>query len=78
MDLVSGDIVHGGDPVLRWQISNVHLDTDPAGNIKISKKKTKHGEKVDGLVALAMAYGSWIQNTTDASPPIDYSTILSL
>lgn len=78
MDLVGGHIVHGGDPVLRWQIGCVHLDTDPAGNVKISKKKTKLGEKVDGLVALAMAYGIWIIETHDPTPSIDFSQIISL
>ena len=52
---VSGDLCHAGNPVLRWMCSNVHIEEDPAANIKINKKKSK--EKVDGMVALAMAIG---------------------
>ena len=52
---VSGGLRHGGNPVLRWMCSNVHIEEDPAANIKINKKKSK--EKVDGIVALTMAIG---------------------
>ena len=46
---------HGNHKVLAWNCSNCVLETDAAGNIKISKKKSY--EKVDGMVALAMAVG---------------------
>jgi phage terminase large subunit-like protein len=46
---------HGGHPVLRWMASNVAVRQDPAGNIKIDKAKST--ERVDGMVALAMAVG---------------------
>lgn len=52
---LSGSIIHGGNPVLRWMCSNVAIVEDAAGNIKISKDKCK--EKVDGMVALAMCIG---------------------
>ena len=48
-----GKFRHGGNPVLRWMVSNVQIESDSAGNIKMSKKKSR--EKIDGLVALAMA-----------------------
>jgi phage terminase large subunit-like protein len=53
--VVAGNMRHGGNPVLRWMCSNVAIEEDPAANIKINKKKSK--EKVDGMVALAMAIG---------------------
>lgn len=53
--VVGGNLRHGGNPVLRWMASNVMIESDPAANIKINKKKSK--EKVDGMVALAMAIG---------------------
>ncbi len=53
--VVNGDLQHAGNPVLRWMISNVQLETDPAANIKINRKKAR--EKVDGVVALVMAIG---------------------
>ncbi|MBA7686476.1 hypothetical protein ES703_94923 [subsurface metagenome] len=53
--VVSGDLRHGGNPVLRWMASNVMIEEDPAANIKVNKKKSK--EKVDGIIALVMAIG---------------------
>ena len=51
--LMEGRIIHGGNPVLRWMAGNVVIDTDPAGNIKVTKAKSK--EKIDGIVAAIMA-----------------------
>ena len=51
--LMEGQIIHGGHPVLRWMAGNVVIDTDPAGNIKVTKAKSK--EKIDGIVAAIMA-----------------------
>ena len=51
--LMEGRIIHGGNPVLRWLAGNVVIDTDPAGNIKVTKAKSK--EKIDGIVAAIMA-----------------------
>jgi phage terminase large subunit-like protein len=44
---------HGGNPVLRWMVSNVTVTQDPAGNLKPDKKKST--EKIDGVVAAIMA-----------------------
>lgn len=51
---LSAEINHDGSPVLEWMINNVMLRFDPAGNIKIDKAKSS--EKVDGAVAMVMAY----------------------
>ena len=53
-------INHENDPVLRWMCSNILLQTDSAGNLKIDKAKSR--ERVDGQVALAMAIGAWLIN----------------
>ena len=44
---------HGGNPVLRWMADNVVVVTDPAGNIKPAKEKSR--EKIDGITATIMA-----------------------
>ena len=31
-------IAHGGHPVLRWMMDNIYIRTDPAGNIKRTRK----------------------------------------
>ena len=46
-------IAHGGHPVLRWNMDNFYIRTDPAGNIKADKEKST--EKIDGAVATIMA-----------------------
>lgn len=46
-------IAHGGHPVLRWNMDNIYIRTDPAGNIKTDKEKST--EKIDGAVATIMA-----------------------
>jgi phage terminase large subunit-like protein len=56
---LSHEITHDGNPVLEWMMSNVILRLDPAGNIKIDKAKST--EKVDGAVAMVMAYAQIMQ-----------------
>jgi phage terminase large subunit-like protein len=51
--ILSGQVRHGGHPVLRWMAGNVAVEQDPAGNVKPSKKKST--ERIDGVVALVMA-----------------------
>jgi phage terminase large subunit-like protein len=46
-------LAHGANPVLRWMADNLVVDTDPAGNVKPNKKKSR--EKIDGIVAGLMA-----------------------
>ena len=58
--LMEGNMVHGGHPVLRWMAGNVVIDTDPAGNIKVTKARSK--EKIDGIVAAIMALDRCIRN----------------
>jgi phage terminase large subunit-like protein len=42
-----------GSPVLDWMLGNVHLYTDPNGNIKLNKGKSQ--DKIDGPVSIVMA-----------------------
>jgi len=53
--VLKGELAHGGNPVLAWNVSNVAIRTDPAENKKIDKSKAI--ERVDGAVALVMAIG---------------------
>jgi len=51
-------LAHGGDPILRWMISNVVLKHDSSGNYRIDKGKSN--EKIDGVSALVNAICEWI------------------
>ena len=53
-------LAHGGHPVLRWNMDNAYVRTDPAGNQKIDKQKST--EKVDGAVALVMGLDRAMKN----------------
>lgn len=48
-------IRHGGNPVLSWQVGNVHRDEDPAENVKPNKKRSTG--RIDAAVATIMAIG---------------------
>nr|WP_256367963.1 terminase TerL endonuclease subunit [Arcanobacterium buesumense] len=55
-------LVYGTHPVLSWMVDNIHVRTDPAGNIKPNKQKST--EKIDGVVATIMALDRAIRNGT--------------
>ena len=58
-------ICHGGHPILRWNMDNAYVRTDPAGNVKIDKEKST--EKVDGAVALVMGLDRAMKNLNGGS-----------
>jgi phage terminase large subunit-like protein len=51
-------IVHNNNPAANWMLSNVSLMEDPAGNIKISKSKSK--SKIDFVAALILALADYM------------------
>jgi phage terminase large subunit-like protein len=74
--VVAGTLGHNGQPVLTWMAGNAVVETGTRGDIAVSKRKVR--EKVDGVVALAMA----LQRAMLAidEPPSVYETrgVLSL
>ena len=61
-------IAHGGHPVLRWNMDNIYIRTDPAGNIKTDKEKST--EKIDGAVATIMALDRAIRCGNDGGASV--------
>jgi phage terminase large subunit-like protein len=53
--VLSKEVNHAGNQVLRWMASNVSIKQDPAGNMKPDKSKST--ERIDGIVAALMALG---------------------
>lgn len=51
--VLDGKVRHGGNAVLRWMADNVVVSSDPSGNVKPNKQKSR--EKIDGIVAGIMA-----------------------
>jgi len=72
--LMEGKIIHGGHPVMRWMAGNVVVDTDPAGNIKDTKAKSK--EKIDGIVAAIMALDRAVRHEGESGSVYDTRGLL--
>ena len=51
-----------GHKVINWQLGNAAVQTDPAGNVKVSKQKST--ERIDGVVSLVMAVGVHMGEST--------------
>ena len=47
-ELMKGNIIHGGNPVMKWMCGNVVIEQDPAGNIKPTKAKSKDKDNSSG------------------------------
>ncbi|NIM21845.1 MAG: hypothetical protein GTN64_05420 [Candidatus Latescibacteria bacterium] len=60
---LSRKIIHAGNPVTEWMISNCIQATDSAGNIKPDKKKSE--EKIDYVSALATAAAVMLRKEQD-------------
>ena len=53
-EILAKNIIHDNNPCMNWCMSNVALQEDPAGNIKIAKNKSK--EKVDPVVSFGNGF----------------------
>ena len=69
-------LAHGGHPVLRWNMDNAFVRTDPADNLKIDKQKST--EKVDGAVALVMALDRAMKNQNSGGSVYDEREMIFL
>ncbi|MFN0055972.1 MAG: terminase large subunit [Planctomycetales bacterium] len=67
----SGQLRHGGDPVLRWMAENVAIRRDANDNIRPDKENS--ADKIDGIVALIMALGLWFTTEDDFDRSFDES-----
>ena len=57
---------HDGHPILRWNVSNVAVESDAAGNLKPSKRVSM--QRIDGVVALIIAI-DMMERHAPAPPP---------
>lgn len=68
--ILRGNLRHPSHPVLDWCLSNAVTMTDPAGNRKLVKDKSRG--RIDGAVALSMAVG--VAARTPAKKPSVYAS----
>jgi phage terminase large subunit-like protein len=50
--ILGAKLGHGGHPILTWMAANLVATSDPAGNLKPDKMRSR--EKIDGMLALLM------------------------
>lgn len=56
--VLSRKLVHGGHPVLRWNVDCCSVSSDAADNIKpVKPERGKSSKRIDGVVATVMALG---------------------
>ena len=72
--ILGENIIHDGNPVMSWMLSNIALQEDPAGNLKPNKQKST--EKIDGIVALIMSLGEHMSTEEISSVYNDRGLIL--
>lgn len=60
---LSGNLSHGGDPVLRWNVSNVVPSYDTNMSVKPDRKRS--ADKIDGACCLFMAFGLAVAEQDD-------------
>jgi phage terminase large subunit-like protein len=67
--VIDQKIVHGNNPLLTMCVANAAVEMDPAGNRKLSKKRSR--ARIDSAVCLAMALG--LQATEPGARIYDFS-----
>ena len=67
-----GKVNHEGNEVLRWMASNVVIYMDSSGGMKFDKSKSI--DKIDGMVAMAMAVGEELSAPPKPSGNIRFVT----
>jgi phage terminase large subunit-like protein len=70
--VAAGELVHQGDPVLGWMMSNVVCHTDAKDNVYPRKEKPE--QKIDGPIALLMALNRML--APDESDPQPFIAVL--
>lgn len=73
-ELVNGRLVHEGNPVLTSCAANAVVAKDPSGNRKLDKSKATG--RIDGMVALAMAFGATVLAASDVEPEKTYQLLI--
>jgi phage terminase large subunit-like protein len=60
---LAAELLHDGNPVVRWMLSNTEVKSDRQGNIAPMKpRRGATGKRIDGVVAAIMALGRAVVN----------------
>lgn len=77
-EIINKKLVHDGNECLRWMTDNTVLDRDSSNRCMPSKNKSK--DKIDGLVAMVMAYDRLMRNRNNLNveEKITYRGVITL
>jgi len=64
MEIMKGNVIHGGNKSLRWQFGCAIIYTDNNENKRVIKEQ-KENKKVDGVIASIIALNSYVQNASN-------------
>jgi phage terminase large subunit-like protein len=67
--VMSSQLEHFGNPVMRWMMRNVVVYVDKNGNISCDKKRSR--EKIDGVIASITAIGEYMTITIGGNKEIE-------
>ena len=67
-EVMKGNLNFMHNPILRWNMKNVVIYTDPNANIKLDKARSRN--KIDGVVACVDAIGGWLNKTSGKTSEI--------
>ncbi len=67
VNVMNGKVRHGGNPILRWNMDNMVMRSD--ANENLAPDKAKAIERIDGGVALIMAWGRMLFSKEDIGEP---------
>lgn len=70
INIVNRKIRHGGNPILRWNMDNIVMRTNSYEEIRPDKGKAV--ERIDGGVALIMAWGRMMFSREDGEPNMSF------
>lgn len=62
--ILSKSIAHDNDPFVEWQLGNCEVYEDVNGNKKVRKNSADPSAKVDGIIAMIMAFHCALDNPT--------------
>lgn len=65
---LEGRLHHGGNTVLAWMVDNIHICTDPAGNIKPDKQKSPRRSTASSPPSWPWTEPSDVPDTTPTHP----------
>jgi len=60
--IMSKNIKHNGNPFIGWQLGNCQVYTDVNSNIKVRKNEADTSAKVDGIIAMIIAFHCALDN----------------